>query len=200
MARSRRGDLSASMAILGLLIQQSDTASGLALRIEKEFRSMRWSKSIAHSTVPSLAKQGFVRLIEKGAKDSLDRYEVTREGVEEFRGWLRESVAVPPAFRDVLHAKLALVGDEDLPWVVEAIKDQEELCQQQAEKAQVRLNEARREGLLKSRALSAMMTDEVRLWRQAVGRLQRLREDLEDGDEETGDGGGEIGKVGGGDG
>ena len=77
------------MAILGLLIQQSDTASGLALRIEKEFRSMRWSKSIAHNTVPSLAKQGFVRLIEKGAKDSLDRYEVTREGVEEFRGWLR---------------------------------------------------------------------------------------------------------------
>ncbi len=188
------------MAILGLLIQQSDTASGIALRITEEFPSTRWSKSIAHNSLPSLAKQGFVRLAEKGAKDSLDRYEVTREGVEEFRGWLRESVAVPPALRDVLHAKLALVGDEDLPWVVEAIKEQEKLCLRQAEKAQVRLNEARREGLLDSRARSAMMTDEVRLWRQAAGRLQRLREDLEDGDEETEDGGQEIGKVGGGDG
>lgn len=74
------------MAILGLLIQQSDTASGVTLRIEKEFRRMRWSKSIAHNTLPSLARQGFVSLAEKGAKASLDRYEVTREGVEQFRG------------------------------------------------------------------------------------------------------------------
>ncbi len=184
------------MAILGLLIQQSSTASGVALRIEKEFPRMRWSKSIAHNTLPSLARQGFVRLAEKGAKASLDRYEVTRDGVEEFRGWLRVSVAVPPALRDVLHAKLALVGDEDLPYLVEAIKDQERSCRQQAEKAQLRLNDARRDGLLGSRALSAMMTDEVRLWGQAASRLQRLREDLEDGDEETEDDG-ETGAAGG---
>jgi DNA-binding PadR family transcriptional regulator len=185
------------MAILGLLIQQPNTPSGVARRITEEFPRTQWSRSIAHNTLPSLAKQGFVRLIEKGAKDSLDRYEVTREGVAEFRGWLRESVAVPPALRDVLHAKLALVGDEDLPWLVESIKDQERSCMQQAERAQSRLNEARRDGLLGSRARSAMMSDEVVLWSQAAGRLQRLREDLEEADEEAGDGGEETGAAGG---
>jgi DNA-binding PadR family transcriptional regulator len=195
MAQSRKGDLSASMAILGLLIQQPDTASGLALRIAEEFHSARWSRSVAHNALPSLAKQGFVRLTEKGAKDSLDRYEVTREGVEEFRGWLRVSVAVPPALRDALHAKLALVGDEDLPWLVEAIEDQEESCRREAEKAQSRLNEARRQGQLGNRARSAMMTDEVVLWTQSANRLKRLREDLE-GDDEGAEGGGGLGRVG----
>jgi DNA-binding PadR family transcriptional regulator len=171
------------MAILGLLIQRSDTASGVALRLTEEFPRTQWSKSIAHNTLPSLAKQGFVRLIEKGPKDSLDRYEATKEGVEEFRGWLRESVAVAPALRDVLHATLALVGDEDLPWLVEAIEDQEESCRQQAEQAQRRRNEARRRGLLGSRARNAMMIYEVVLWSQTANRLERLRKDLEGGDD-----------------
>ena len=61
-------------------------------------------------------------LIEKGDKGSLHRYEATKKGVDVFRAWLRESVAVAPALRDVLHATLALVGDEDLPWLVEAIE------------------------------------------------------------------------------
>ena len=188
------------MAILGLVIQQADTPSGVALRLTKDFRSARWSKSIAHNTMPSLAKQGFLRLVEKGAKNSLDLYEATDEGVQEFREWLRVSVEVPLALRDALHAKLALVGDEDLAWLVEAIKDQEESCRRQAEKAQSRLNEARRQGLLGSRARSAMMTDEVVLWTSAANRLKRLREDLEGDDGEIEDGGEDLGAAGGGDG
>jgi DNA-binding PadR family transcriptional regulator len=174
------------MAILGLLIQQPDHAAGVALRIAKEFPSASWSRSVAHNDLPSLAKQGLVRLVEKGAKKSLDRYEATTEGVEGFREWLRESLAVPPALRDALHIKLALADDEDLPCLVDAIKDQQEACARRGEAAQMRLNQARREGLLESRARSAMMTDEVLLWSQAVTRLKRLREDLEEDGEETG--------------
>jgi DNA-binding PadR family transcriptional regulator len=185
MARPAKSDLSGSMAILGLLIQRPDTASGVALRLTEEFPRTQWAKSLAYNTLPSLAKQGFARLIEKGPKDSKDRYEATKEGIDEFRGWLRESVAVAPALRDVLHATLALVGDEDLPWLVDAIKDQEESCRQQAEQAQRRRNEAKRKGLLgKSRPRDAMMTYEVVLWSQTAGRLKRLRKDLEDGDDE----------------
>jgi DNA-binding PadR family transcriptional regulator len=184
MARPAKSDLSGSMAILGLLIQRPDTASGVALRLTEEFPRTQWSRSIAHNTLPSLAKQGFVRLVEKGSRGSLDRYEATKEGVEEFRGWLRESVAVAPALRDVLHATLALVGDEDLPWLVKAIKDQEESCRQQAEQAQRRRNEARRRRLLGSRARNAMMIYEVVLWSQTANRLKRLRKDLEGSDDE----------------
>jgi DNA-binding PadR family transcriptional regulator len=201
MARPAKSDLSGSMAILGLLIQRPDTASGVALRLTEEFPRTQWSKSIAHNTMPSLARQGFVRLVEKGPKDSKDLYEATREGVEEFRGWLRESVAVVPVLRDVLHATLALIGDEDLPWLVEAIKDQEESCRQQAEQALLRRNEARRQGLLrKSRPRNAMMTYEVTLWSQASHRLARLRKDLEGGEDEEINEGDEQWRAGGRDG
>lgn len=185
------------MAILGLVIKRPDTASGVALRLTEEFPRAQWTKSIAHNTLPSLAKQGFVRLVEKGSKD---RYEATKEGVEEFRGWLRESVTVAPALRDVLHATLALIGDEDIPWMVDAIKDQEESCRRQSEQAQLRRNEARREGLLRSRPRNAMMTYEVVLWSQTARRLERLRKDLEGGDDEEIDEG--VGRwgAGGGDG
>ncbi len=173
------------MAILGLVIKRPDTVSGVALRLTEEFPRTQWTRSIAHNALPSLAKQGFVRLVEKGSnKDSKDRYEATKAGVEEFRGWLRESVAVAPALRDVLHATLALIGDEDIPWMVEAIKDQEESCRRQSEQAQLRRNEARREGLLRSRPRNAMMTYEVVLWSQTARRLERLRKDLEGGDDE----------------
>ncbi len=177
------------MTILGLVIRRPDSASGVALRLTEELPRSQWSRSIAHNTLPSLAKQGFVRLVEKGSKSSLDRYEATEEGVDEFRGWLRESVAVAPALRDVLHATLTLVGDEDLPWLVEAIQDQEEACRQRAEQALRRHNEARRKRLLGSRARNAMMIYEVVLWNQTAKRLARLRKDLEGSeDQEIDDG------------
>lgn len=179
MAKTRPGDATASMAILGLLIQQPDTISGVGVRLTETFPTASWSRSIAHNGIPSLKKQGLVRLVEEGAKASLGRYEATPQGADAFRGWLRASLAVPLALLDALQLKLGLAGDEDLPYLALAVKEQEEVSARQSEAAQLRLNQARRKQPSLSRAQSAMMIYEVAVWSQARSRLHRLREALE---------------------
>jgi hypothetical protein len=134
-----------------------------------------------------------VRLVKGGHQRAFDYYEGTPEGRDEFERWLRASSAAPPALRESVHARLALSRDEDLPWVLRAIREQEEACMREAEAAQMRFNQARRLGRLgpvdstdlRYRVRSAIMTDEVVLWNQMGKRLQRLRLCIERREEET---------------
>jgi DNA-binding PadR family transcriptional regulator len=188
MPPSRSGDLSASMAILGLVIQEPDTAAGVGARLVERFPRARWSRSVAHNDLPSLARQGLVLLVERGAKPSLDRYEATPAGVEQFREWLRASSMAPPMLRDALSAKLAFSEEPDLPGLLEAIREEERICVAEFEDAQMRLNAARRLGQLgpangsdwAGRVQSAVMTDEAMMWGQRAKRLQCLRQELEE--------------------
>jgi DNA-binding PadR family transcriptional regulator len=192
MPPSRSGDLSASMAILGLVIQQADTAAGVGARLVDRFPRARWSRSVAHNDLPSLAKQGLVVMVQPGAKPSLDRYEATPEGVEQFREWLRASSMAPPMLRDALSAKLAFSEEQDLPDLLQAIREEERICVAEFEGAQTRLNAARRLGQLGpangsdwgGRVQSAIMTDEAMMWGQRAKRLQCLRQELEEVDDE----------------
>jgi DNA-binding PadR family transcriptional regulator len=176
------------MAILGLLVQQPDTINGVKLRLTERLPSGGWSRSIAHGSMASLARQDFVRVSREGAERSLDLYEATPEGVERFREWLSEVAVAPPVLRDALHAKLQFIADEDdLLAVVEAIRGQEDACFDAAEAARRRMNKARRLGRLgpvkgadmESRLLSAMMIEEVAMWGDMGRRLKRFRKDLE---------------------
>jgi DNA-binding PadR family transcriptional regulator len=176
------------MAILGLVIQEADTAAGVGARLVDRFPRARWSRSVAHNDLPSLARQGLVRLVEQGAKPSLDRYEATPEGVEQFRDWLRASSMGPPMLRDALSAKLVFSDEDDLPGLLRAIREEERICVAEFEAAQTRLNAARRLGLLgpangaewAGRVQSAVMTDEAMMWGQRAKRLQCLRQELEE--------------------
>ena len=116
------------MAILGLVVQKTDTVNGLGTRLVERFPHAQWSRSVAHNSLPSLEKQGLVRMVGRGAERALDRYEATTEGVEEFRDWLRTSSAAPLALRDAVHAKLELAGEEDVPDLILAIREEERAC------------------------------------------------------------------------
>jgi len=176
------------MAILGLVIEQSDTAAGVGARLVDRFPRARWSRSVAHNDLPSLAKQGLVVMIEPGAKPSLDHYEATPEGVAQFRDWLRATSLAPPMLRDALAAKLAFSEERDLPELLRAIREEEHICVSEFEAAQMRLNAARRLGRLgpadgsdyHGRVQSAIMTDEAMMWGQRAKRLQCLRQELEE--------------------
>jgi hypothetical protein len=180
------------MAILGLVIQEADTAAGVGARLVERFPRARWSRSVAHNDLPSLARQGLVRVVQRGARPSLDRYEATPAGVEQFRGWLRASSMAPPMLRDALSAKLAFSQREDLPRLLEAIREEERICIAEFEAAQMRLGAARRLGQLgpangsdwAGRVQNAVMTDEAMMWGQRAKRLQCLRQELEDPDED----------------
>ena len=69
------------MAILGLVVQKTDTVNGLGVRLIERFPDAQWSRSVAHNSLPSLEKQGLVRMVDRGAERALDRYEATDEGI-----------------------------------------------------------------------------------------------------------------------
>jgi DNA-binding PadR family transcriptional regulator len=199
MAPPRKGDMTASMAILGLVVQRTDTVNGLGTRLVERFPHGQWSRSVAHNSLPSLEKQGLVRMVERGAERALDRYEATPDGIEEFRDWLRTSSAAPLALRDAVHAKLELAGEEDVPDLILAIREEERACALEFAAASARLNlEWQRKRLgrddggtdLSGRVRSALMTDEAMLWGMRARRLRRLRRELEDPgeDDSSGDG------------
>jgi DNA-binding PadR family transcriptional regulator len=201
MAPPRKGDFTASMAILGLVVQKADTVNGLGTRLIERFPHAQWSRSVAHNSLPSLEKQGLVRMVDQGAERALDRYEATDEGVGEFREWLRTSSAAPVALRDAVHAKLELAGEEDLPDLIAAIREEEEACALQFAAASSRLNiEWQRKRLgppsgtdPTGRVRSALLTDEAMLWGMRARRLRRLRQELEDPSDEIDSPGGDDG-------
>jgi DNA-binding PadR family transcriptional regulator len=187
MALSPKGDLTASMAILGLVVQEADTLNGVRSRLAERFPNAAWSRSIAYSAMPSLARRGSIRIVRSGAVRSLDLYEATPAGVASFRRWLRQ-VPAPPGLRDALRAKLAFVASEDdLLAVLEAIREQEEASIEAAEEARKRLAKARRQwqrgrakdGDWRSRVQRALLADEARQWDAMSERLRRLGLDLE---------------------
>jgi DNA-binding PadR family transcriptional regulator len=199
MAPPRKGDLTASMAILGLVVQKTDTVNGLGVRLIERFPHAQWSRSVAHNSLPSLEKQGLVRMVDRGAERALDRYEATDEGIGEFREWLRTSSAAPLALRDAVHAKLEFAEERDVPDLILAIREEEEACAREFAAASSRLNvqwQLRRLGPpgggerrsgetdLGGRVRHALMTDEAMLWGMRARRLRRLRQELEDTVEE----------------
>ena len=193
MAPPRKGDLTASMAILGLVVQKTDTVNGLGTRLVERFPHGQWSRSVAHNSLPSLEKQGLVCMVDQGAERALDRYEATPEGIEEFREWLRTSSAAPLALRDAVHAKLELAGEEDMPDLILAIREEERACSLEFAAASSRLNlEWQRRRLdppsandFGGRVRSALMTDEAMLWGMRARRLRRLRRELEEPGEDN---------------
>jgi hypothetical protein len=190
MAASPTGELPASMAVLALLAQKRDTLAAVKIRLDREHPSAGWPANIVHTSVTSLARQGFVRVAEAGREPALDVLEATVEGREHFRHW-RRTTATVLAMRDGLQAKLKYVEDEaELRTLVNDIREHERLWAREGNAARLRLRAAIQSGLLepagpgdwRARARRALMIDEANLWSTNARRLQRLREALEDPD------------------
>jgi DNA-binding PadR family transcriptional regulator len=178
------------MAILGLVVQQPDTVAGIGLRLPERFPRASFARSAAHNNLPSLARQGLVRVAKHGAEPSLDRYEATPAGIDHFQAWLRASSAAPPALREALHAKLEFSEQDDLEGLIRAIQEEEQACVAEYGAAHARLLAARSVPAEKAdwrvRVSGALRADEAMLWGMRARRLQRLREHLEDVNAESG--------------
>jgi hypothetical protein len=199
--RARRGDLSASAAVLGLLVEQPDCIAGLARRLSERFPQAGFSRNAVHKALPSLHNQGLVLVVERGRLRSLDLWQASEVGCRSYREALRASAAALPAVPDALRAWLEQVGDEaQLCEVVGVIEQLEAGCAAEyvaARKlfrasAQLRaLRGTTCEGW-QARVDRALMVDNVAVWGWHARRLQRLRVGLEfsvDLDEDEGDDG-----------
>lgn len=184
----RSGELSASVAVLALVVEEADSVSGVSRRFVERYPHARFARNVAHASLPQLERQGFVRRVEGGRQRSAaDRYEATSRGVRRVQRWLQDSSATLPVLRDDLRAKLRHVQDErDLGIVLDAVKAQERALTAEFADAHTRVKAAERasrepaaEPDLRSVVDLALLRDEATLWGTLLKRRQRLREYLE---------------------
>jgi hypothetical protein len=108
-------------------------------------------------------------------------YEATPAGIVHFRRWLRASTATPP-LREELQAKIAFCGPEDLPRMVEIVREAELACAVQLKDLNERM---RRQRLLDRddawRRLTGMIVTagDVAWWDARIKWLQALRQYLQ---------------------
>jgi DNA-binding PadR family transcriptional regulator len=173
--------------MLGLLVQQPDTIASLAGRLAERFPNECWSRSSVHKNMPGLVSRGLVRPTEASRGRATETYEVTSEGFAQFREWLRHSSEELPALRDAVRARLELAEEQDLPMLLEAIREETAICIEQYERLRGRYTTECRLGRLgadadtefRTRVRGALLVDEIILWGSRIKRLQRLRKELE---------------------
>ena len=187
MPTPRTGDLSASLAVLGLLIERPDTVAGVRIRLEQRFPDAHWGRTAVDNNLASLVRQRHVQLAREGHRPTLSSYAATAAGVAHFRKWIRESVAVPPVLRDGLQGKLSFSTQDDLLALIETIRREKQAYRQRYATAHRRSLQMRRlqhhsaGGELGYDALvrGVMVADEAKLWGLNVDRLGELLEALE---------------------
>lgn len=185
--RARNGELSGSIAVLALVVEESDSAAGVNRRFGARYPHAQFARNLVTETLPRLERQGFVERVAGDLQRAADRYEATPRGVRRVERWLRESSATLPVLRDDLRAKLCHVRDDsDLDVVVGAIKAQERALTAEFAEAHLRLKAAERssrnprnEPDLTAVVDLALLRDEATLWGTLLQRRQRLREYLE---------------------
>jgi len=161
MAALAVGDASARVICIGLLRQKPDTIQGLDRRLRLRFASANFTRGAANKSIPGLATQGLVELVERGDKPTLDRYRITAAGDAYFLDWLRQT-ELPPIVRDVMQCKLEFFALEELPGVIEGIEEQAIAFGAAADIAHERLQSEQR--LRRERARRGQPPD----WRQAL--------------------------------
>ncbi len=175
--------------MLGLVIEQPDSASQLGRRLVERFRAAQFTRSTGHNALARLARQGLVRMVadeRRGGEQEL--YEATAQGHEHFRAWLQSSSTAAPALREELQAKIAFCAPDDLPRLIDAIRAEECACASMFAAAQGRLSAAelvaprRPTGAERFSQLAhrAVLRDEAAMWGMRFKRLERLRARLEE--------------------
>jgi DNA-binding PadR family transcriptional regulator len=183
--------LSAGEAVLGLLIEQPGNSYQLERRLEARFGSAQFAHGTAYQAVKRLSKQGLIRALDGDQPIMAARaeasglpataYEATAAGVEHFDHWLRASTSTPPV-REELHAKIAFCGPDDLPRMIEIVREAELACAAQLEDLNARMRRERRlAGEDEWRRLMGVIATagDAAWWDARIKWLQALRQYLQ---------------------
>jgi DNA-binding PadR family transcriptional regulator len=183
--------LSAGEAVLGLLIEQSGNSYQLERRLEARFGSAQFAHGTAYQAVKRLSKQGLIRALDGDQSITAARaeasglpataYEATAVGVEHFDHWLQASTSMPPV-REELLAKISFCAPEDLPRMIEIVREAELACMAQLEGLGERTRRARRlAGNDEWRRLMGIIVSsgDAAWWDARIKWLQALRQYLQ---------------------
>lgn len=121
--------------ILALVVERPGSRHELEVRLQRRFPSHGYSSGIVRRTLGRLRVAGLVteRRVPRsgGRKGEVSVLEATSAGIERSRAWLREDPGVGSWTRDVLNAKIALCGIEDVPELLGLICAAEQACEAQ---------------------------------------------------------------------
>jgi Transcriptional regulator PadR-like family len=195
MGRTTAQPLSAGEAVLGLVIELPGNSYQLERRLEGRFGSAQFGHATAYHALKRLTKQGLIRPVQDASPpaESADGagaevvelpgtvYEATPAGMAHFKHWLRASTATPPV-REELQAKIAFCGPEDLPRMVEIVREAELACAAQLEDLNQRMRRQRRLEVDDPwRRLMGMIVTagDLAWWDSRIKWLQALRQYLQ---------------------
>lgn len=184
---SPKGDLTPSMAVLGLLCDRPDSASRIAVRLEERYPHGRWARTTNYAIFLELARRGAIEKVRSGTTAPDDIYKTTSLGATEFMEWLREAVKAPPRIRDPTQAWMQHSAESELSEIIQAIERMQKRWRVEYEKAQERLKTELKLGRLglsdgsdwPGRARYAVLEDTVRMCGLEVKRCMALQARLE---------------------
>jgi DNA-binding PadR family transcriptional regulator len=142
----RSGDeVSVQNVVLGELMKRRGYGYGYELRDQmREFsETLGYSDTFIYAALVALERQGLVAVVEREteqaaspraarSRQSASRvyYEVTEAGRERYREWMSGPPRKTP-LREELHMQLMAADTEDVPQLIEALRDFEEQCRTQ---------------------------------------------------------------------
>jgi DNA-binding PadR family transcriptional regulator len=181
--------MSGGEIVLGLLVEAPGTCYQLDKRLAERLGSAQFARGTAARAVQRLLERDLIQPSEEpqtARLHALDgrrkrRYEATPAGVEHFRRWLHASTQMPPV-REELHAKIALWEAEDLPRLIEIVREAEIACAQQLQELnrQTRHERESAEASEWSRVKQLIVTTgELAWWDARIRWLQDVRLYLE---------------------
>jgi DNA-binding PadR family transcriptional regulator len=184
-----KGNLAAIKAILGLFLDGPETQGNIRARMRREYTDAHWSRSIVDAGIPALVAQGLIALIASGERPKENVYEITAEGIAEFKRWIRESPRAPMPMREPLQLWIEHSTPDELPVLLAVIKETEEAAFAEVRAAQRRINSDRTMGKLgppdssewNGRLRYAILSDKVLYWQQRAARCKNLRKILQGG-------------------
>ena len=126
--------MSAKHAILGLVIEQPSYARRIAARARRQLRFAGLADSYPYWALEKLEADGLVRQVDEDGAPVGNRragrqvvYDATVKGLQAFDDWLR-STPDECLLRDDIQFKLAVARPDDLPLIIELIRDSELVC------------------------------------------------------------------------
>ncbi len=184
-----KGNLAAIKAILSLFLDGPETQANIRARLRKEYAHANWSRSIVDAAIPALLGQGLITLIASGERPADSIYQITDNGVEAFKRYIRDTPRAPVPMRDPLQLWIEHSTRDELPVLLAVIKETERAATDEVDAAQKRINSERVLGRLgpsdgsdwNGRVRYALLSDRVRYWQARVARCIHLRKDLIEG-------------------
>jgi DNA-binding PadR family transcriptional regulator len=121
------------MAVLGLVIERPDqTVAWYANVLAQRFPRARFGKPTAYNALRQMETSNSPRVRRTHEADaegaSKDRYEATPEGLHIFQAWMFQPPTATPAVRQALYGRIGLARLEDLPGLVEVVRQEEAIA------------------------------------------------------------------------